>query len=282
VTVVVDCKELAERMYGNLIQRATIVSEKLGRRPGLAVIRLGDDPASRVYLASKKRQSELCGIDLCEIKLGGQAPAEELIELLRQKSTDRKIDGIMIELPLPSHLVPTQLQAVLDPIKDIEGVTPSNAGRLFMGLPAFVPCTAKAAMYVLGTAQINLKGKHAVVVGASNIVGKPLALLLLQQWATVEICHIYTTDLASRTRQADILFVAAGVPGLITREMVKPGAVVVDIGINLVGGKIVGDVDFAEVQAVTSLITPVPGGVGALTTAMLLENVVEAAEGCLR
>ena len=272
-----DCRQLAAEKKRKITQQAVLLGEKLGRKPGLAVVRVGEDPASGIYLASKKRMAAECQLEFFQFNPPNEVEESQLIGLLAELGQDRRIDGMMVELPLPSSLDAPRIQASIPPGKDVEGVTPLNLGRLFLGLPAFAPCTAKAAMSVVQEMGINLQGTQAVVVGASNIVGKPLALMLLEAWATVDICHIYTTDLAARTIQGDIVFVCAGVPGLLTGEMVKPGAAVVDIGINYQGDKIVGDADLASVATVASQITPVPGGVGALTPVMLLENVLEAA-----
>jgi methylenetetrahydrofolate dehydrogenase (NADP+)/methenyltetrahydrofolate cyclohydrolase len=278
MAIIVDCKKLALEMVERLATRVGTFKVAAGRSPGLGIVRLGDDPASRVYFESKQRQADQCGIRIVSINPNADVTETELLGLLHEAASDDRIDGIMVELPLPSSLNPAKIQMAIVPDKDVEGVTPDNLGRLFLGLPSFVPCTAKAAMYVLEALNIDPKGKQAVVVGASSIVGKPLAMLLLERWATVEVCHIFTSNLAARTIQADLLFVGAGVPNLIKAEMVKRDAVVIDIGINLLEGKIVGDVDYDNVREIVRAITPVPGGVGALTTAMLLENVLEAAE----
>lgn len=278
---IIDCKKLAQQMLDKISLRAAAFAKAQMRQPGLAVVRLGSDPASQVYFDNKKRQAAQCGIRFFELAEADNVDEGTIIGVLQETAMDARIDGVMLELPLPDHLTAINLQAAIPVAKDVEGVTPNNLGKLFLGLPAFKPCTAKAAMYALASLGADIKGLHAVIVGASNIVGKPLAVLLLEEWATVEVCHIYTRDLLTRSVQADLLFAAAGVPGLIKADMVKKDAIVIDIGINMVDGKIVGDVDFAEVEKKASVITPVPGGIGALTTAMLLENVVEAAEGCM-
>ncbi len=282
MATIVDCKKLASEIVANLATRVEVFSKATGRSPGLGIVRLGDDPASRVYFESKQRLAHQCGIGIIPICPRDDIGEAELLDSICHAGNDPRINGIMVELPLPAALNPAKIQAAIDPDKDVEGVTPGNLGKLFAGLPSYTPCTAKAAIYVLDALKIDPKGKQAVVVGASNIVGKPLAIHLLHRWATVEVCHIFTENLAARTVQADLLFVAAGVPNLIRADMVKKGAIVVDIGINLLSGKLVGDVDFDNVREVASAITPVPGGVGALTTAMLLENVLEAAEACQR
>lgn len=246
--------------------------------PGLAVVRVGDDPASQVYFARKEEACRQVGMNFFPHLLPAGSSEEEVAELLSVLNASAHVHGIMLELPLPKPLSEQRLLSQIAPHKDVDGVSPLNLGKLLLGEHALQPCTPRGVMELLAYYRISLEGKRAVVVGRSNIVGKPLALLLLQAGATVTVCHSRTADLAQYTREADILCVAVGRPGYITGEMIKKGAVVIDIGINSLDGKITGDVDFASAVAKASAITPVPGGIGALTTVMALQNTLEAAK----
>lgn len=250
----------------------------LKRRPGLAVVLVGDDPASRVYVTSKRRDCEECGIYSEEYALPAATTQDQLLELVETLNGTDTIDGILVQLPLPQHL---DEQAVIDaiaPEKDVDGFHPVNAGKLLIGRPGFLPCTPAGVMELLDEYHIDPAGKHAVVVGRSNIVGKPQALLLLRRSATVTVCHSKTPDLKEQCLQADILVAAVGKRNLITADMVKPGAVVVDVAMNRNdAGKLCGDVDFAAVSEKAGYITPVPGGVGPMTRAVLMKNTLQAA-----
>lgn len=213
-------------------------------------------------------------------RLAATTSEAELLNLVDKLNKDNKIHGILVQLPLPGHIDELKVLNAIDPRKDVDGFHPMNAGNLFIGQESFIPCTPHGIMELLADAGVSLQGKHAVVVGRSNIVGKPVAMLLLQQHATVTICHSRTADLGAITRQADVLVVAVGRPNFITGEMIKPGAVVIDVGINRVDGKLVGDVDFESAQAVAGHLTPVPGGVGPMTITMLLKNTLVAAQRC--
>ena len=271
---VIDGKALAAKCKARVAREV----EGLSRRPGLAVIIVGDNQASRTYVNSKRKDCDECGIYSEEYALPADAGQAALMEIIESLNGRADIDGILCQLPLPEGYDEEAVLLAIDPDKDVDGFHPINAGRLLIGEPGFVPCTPKGVMRLLEIEDVPLSGKHAVVVGRSNIVGKPMALLLLQKNCTVTIAHSRTQDLAQVTRGADILVVAVGKAGMITGDMIKPGAVVLDVGINRVEGKVVGDVDFASAAQVASRITPVPGGVGAMTIAMLMENAVEAAE----
>ncbi len=250
-----------------------------GIRAGLGVIQVGDDPASRVYVRNKIRACAEIGMRSEHVSLPGEAPESLLLDHVRALNRDAGIHGILVQLPLPPGISTDRVIEAIAPEKDVDGFHPVNAGLLLAGRQGFVPCTPLGVLRLLDHECVPIEGRHAVVIGRSNIVGKPMALLLLQRDATVTICNSRTPDLGAVTRQADILVAAAGRPGLVTAGMVKSGAVVVDVGINrLADGRLAGDVDFPGVLRVASRITPVPGGVGPMTIAMLLENTLAAAE----
>lgn len=274
---IIDGKSIALQVRQGLQPRVDALKAR-GIIPGLTVVVVGDDPASAIYVRNKERASQKLGMNGTVMRLPEQTTQEELLEVVRKLNTDESIHGILVQLPLPSHIDEQAILRAIDPDKDVDGFHAMNAGRLLNGEKGFVACTPKGVMRLLETTGVDLNGKNAVVVGRSNIVGKPMALLLLQKNCTVTIAHSRTRDLAAVTRGADILVVAVGRAGMITGEMIKPGAVVMDVGINRVDGKVVGDVDFESASQVASYITPVPGGVGAMTIAMLMENTVEAAE----
>ncbi len=256
--------------------------KKLGVTPGLAVILVGNDPASEIYVRNKGKGCEETGMLSRTIRMDGKTTQEQLEEEIRVLNEDPAIHGILVQLPLPAHLDEQAALAKILPEKDVDGFHLINAGHLMTGTEGVIPCTPKGALYMIRSAGIDLNGKEAVVIGRSNIVGKPMAMLLLQQNCTVTICHSRTKNLAAHTRRADILVAAVGRPRFITADMVKPGAVVIDVGINRVEGKVCGDVDFEAVQEVAGWITPVPGGVGKMTIAMLLANTLDAAERTLK
>ena len=249
-----------------------------GRRPGLAVVLAGDDPASRVYVRNKARACEETGVLSRQIDLPADVAEAALLEQVERLNADPEIHGILVQLPLPRAVSSERVVKAIAPEKDVDGFHPCNMGLLAAGRPRFVPCTPKAVMAILDREGVALEGKRAVVVGRSNIVGKPVALLLLQRGATVTVCHSKTVDLEEATRQADVLVVAVGRPNLVTGRAVKSGAVVVDVGINrLPDGRLVGDVDARSVTGVAARLTPVPGGVGPMTITMLIANTVLAA-----
>ena len=261
-----------------------------GRKPGLVSLAVGgDDPPSKVYAASQRKAANRVGIDFKRIVLPADVSEREVLAVLSDLNRDREVDGIILQRPLPGHLEAGWLISAIWPEKDVEGTHPLNLGAIVQGKPGFVPCTAEAAVRLFKSIGLPPRGLEVVVVGHSEIAGKPIALLLVHELATITLCHIGTRDLESHTRRADVLFVATGVPGLIRGSGVKPGACVIDIGINRIEAmedgkkvsRIVGDVAFAEVAAKAGFITPVPGGVGPVTTAILMENTLKAARALL-
>ncbi|MDQ3587516.1 MAG: bifunctional 5,10-methylenetetrahydrofolate dehydrogenase/5,10-methenyltetrahydrofolate cyclohydrolase [Actinomycetota bacterium] len=258
-------------------ERVATEVASLPQRPGLATVLVGDDPASAVYVRMKREDCAQVGIESFHHEPGGDVSAETLAELLTSLNGDPGVDGILLQLPLPGHLDGEAMAALIDPTKDVDGLTPFSAGLLAHGRPGLVPCTPAGVMELLAHTGVVLEGAEAVVVGRSQLVGKPLAALLLAASATVTHCHSRTRDLAATCRRADVLVAAAGSPGLVTADMVREGATVIDVGINRTGDGVTGDVDFASVRGVAGAITPVPGGVGPMTRAMLLVNTVAAA-----
>ena len=271
---VIDGKALAARCKARVAQEVRSFS----RRPGLAVIIVGDNPASRTYVNSKRKDCEECGIYSEEYALPAEAGQDALMEVIRTLNAREDIDGILCQLPLPEGYDEEAVLLAIDPDKDVDGFHPVNVGRLSTGQPCFVPCTPAGVMEMLRECGIDPKGKECVVVGRSNIVGKPMAMLLLAAHGTVTICHSRTRDLGEVCRRADILVAAVGKRDLITADMVKEGAVVIDVAMNRNdAGKLCGDVDYGPVSEKASYITPVPGGVGPMTRAMLMVNTLEAA-----
>jgi methylenetetrahydrofolate dehydrogenase (NADP+) / methenyltetrahydrofolate cyclohydrolase len=246
--------------------------------PGLATVLVGDDEASRIYVAGKQRACEEVGMRSIAHELPSTATREELLDLLGDLNRSAEVHGIVLQLPLPSHLDAAEMTAEIDPLKDVDGLTPTNAGLLSQGRPRLVPATPAGVIELLHASDTRLEGAEVVVVGRSELVGRPLSSLLLAENATVTVCHSRTRDLAGVCRRADVLIAAVGRPGLIGPEMVKPGATVIDVGINRTEAGLVGDVDFAKVKETARAITPVPGGVGPMTIAMLLQNTLKAAE----
>ena len=275
-----DGKAMSEALRAEIARKVAALKER-GVTPGLAVILVGDDPASQIYVRNKGIGCEKTGMHSVTIRMPEDTTQQALEGQIRALNADPAIHGILVQLPLPPHLDEAAALAAIVPEKDVDGFHVHNAGRLLCGLPGVVACTPKGAMEMIRRTGVSLSGKEAVVVGRSNIVGKPMAMLLLQANCTVTMCHSRTVDLASHTRRADILVAAVGKPGFITADMVKPGAIVIDVGINRVDGRVVGDVDFERVKDVAGWITPVPGGVGRMTITMLLENTLEAAERTL-
>lgn len=251
--------------------------DREGFAPALAVLLLGPDAPSAVYLDQILRTSARVGIDGRRVEVAGTPSDASVRRALRELNADPRVAGVIVQQPLPPQVPLDAVIDVLDPTKDVDGICPQNAGLVALGHPGFVPATAQAAVEILTRSGYDLDGMHAVVVGRSNVVGKPVSLLLLRQHCTVTICHTHTRDLAAMTRQADIVVVAAGVAGLVTGAMIRPGALVVDVGINVVGARIVGDVDAASVDGIAAARTPVPGGVGPVTNAILMQHVLEAA-----
>jgi methylenetetrahydrofolate dehydrogenase (NADP+)/methenyltetrahydrofolate cyclohydrolase len=250
-----------------------------GVQPGLAVIIVGDEPASRIYVNNKKKACDEIGIRSFEYALPAETSEEEIIELIKTLNCDKNIHGILVQLPLPPHINDEKVLLTIDPDKDVDAFHPVNVGKIMIGNYRFLPCTPAGVIEMIHRTGIDLKGSECVVVGRSNIVGKPMAMLLLHEHATVTVCHSRTKDLKTVCKRADVLVVAVGKPKLIKADFIKPGAVVIDVGTNrMENGKLCGDVDFEEAKGVASYITPVPGGVGPMTIAMLMKNTVKAAE----
>lgn len=274
---IIDGKAVAARICEELKAKVAALTAA-GKQPGLAVIIVGNNPASRVYVNNKKKKCAELGIYSEEHALAESVTEAELLGLIDRLNQDPKIHGILVQLPLPEHLNEQLILDRISPAKDVDGFHPVNVGRMLIGLPGFLPCTPAGVMELIKETGINIAGKECVVVGRSNIVGKPQGILLLREHGTVTICHSRTKDLGEVCRRADILVVAVGKAELITGEMVKPGAVVIDVGMNRnEAGKLVGDVQFDSVAQVAGWITPVPGGVGPMTIAMLMRNTVESA-----
>jgi len=275
----IDGKSMAQDVKRELASRIKRLESEAGVRPGLAVILVGDDPASEVYVRGKIRDCRDVGIRSEWIRLPDSTPEEDLLRQIDRLNEDPRFHGILVQLPLPRHISSERVIHRIRPEKDVDGFHPINVGKMVIGQEAFLPCTPYGIMEMLRRSGISVAGKHAVVVGRSNIVGKPVSILLQQADATVTLCHSKTRDLAAHTRRADILVVAVGKARVIGPEHVKPGAVVIDVGINRTEeGRLTGDVDFEAVRSIASHITPVPGGVGPMTRAMLLVNTVRAAE----
>ncbi|MEI3349431.1 MAG: bifunctional methylenetetrahydrofolate dehydrogenase/methenyltetrahydrofolate cyclohydrolase FolD [Dysosmobacter sp.] len=274
MAVRIDGKALAAQVKEQVRREV----ETLSRQPGLAVILVGDNPASQVYVRGKESDCAECGIRSFSHRLPAQTSQKELLELVEQLNQDAAVDGILCQLPLPKGLNEDQVIHAIAPDKDVDCFHPFNVGQMSIGAPTFLPCTPAGVMEMLRAYEIPVAGKRCVVLGRSNIVGKPMAMLLTQADGTVTVCHSRTPDLAALTREADILVAAVGRVGLVTADMVRPGAVVIDVAMNRnADGKLCGDVVFDEVEAKASYITPVPGGVGPMTRAMLMRNILTAA-----
>jgi methylenetetrahydrofolate dehydrogenase (NADP+)/methenyltetrahydrofolate cyclohydrolase len=273
----IDGKAIAAAERSEVARAAAAFAAQRGRRPGLATILIGDDPASAVYVAGKQRACAECGLESFGHHLPADVSRGSVLALIDALNADPAVDGILCQLPVPAHLDGTELAARVAPHKDVDGLSPASAGALALGLPGLRPCTPLGAMRLLEATGESLRGLDATVVGASNLVGKPIAQLLLHAGATVTQCHIDTRDVAAACRTADVLVVAAGRAGLVRGDWIKPGAIVIDVGINRVDGRLVGDVDFDAALHVASWLTPVPGGVGPMTIAMLLRNTLQAA-----
>lgn len=273
---IIDGKKISELLRESTAETVNNRPEGI-RAPGLAVIIVGDNPASRIYVNNKKKACEVCSFTSYEYALPEDAPEEELLSLIEKLNSDDNIDGILCQLPLPSHMDENKVIDAISPEKDVDGFSPVSTGNLVAGKPCFAPCTPAGVVEMLKYEGIEISGKHCVIVGRSNIVGKPAALLMLQENATVTICHSRTKDLTEEVKRADIIIAAIGKPGFITADMVKEGAVVIDVGINrLPSGKVTGDVDFENVKEKAAYITPVPGGVGPMTITMLMKNTLQA------
>lgn len=273
----IEGKALAAAVKARAAEQVEQLKQQ-GIEPCLAVVLVGENPASQTYVAGKERDCAACGIRSVRYDLPAETSQQELLDLLAKLAADDSVHGMLVQLPLPAQIDEQAVIAAIPPEKDVDGFTPVNVGRMMIGQPCFLPCTPAGCIEMIRSTGISIAGKHAVVVGRSNIVGKPAAMLLLAENATVTICHSRTADLAEQCRAADILVAAVGKPGFITGDMVKPGAVVIDVGINRgADGKLCGDVDYASAAEKAAFITPVPGGVGLMTRAMLMENTVQAA-----
>jgi methylenetetrahydrofolate dehydrogenase (NADP+) / methenyltetrahydrofolate cyclohydrolase len=274
----IDGTALSRRMRADVAQRAATLTAR-GTPPALAVILVGDDPASQVYVRNKIKACEECGVRSIFERYDARLAEVELLQRIAALNADSRVHGILVQLPLPAHIDPQKVIAAIATPKDVDGFSVHSAGALMAGLPGLRPATPYGCMKLLQSTGIDARGKHAVVIGRSNTVGKPMAMLLLQANATVTVCHIATPDLGVHTRQADIVVAAVGRRNVLRADMVKPGAVVIDVGMNRNDqGKLCGDVDFEGVRQVAGWITPVPGGVGPMTITMLLVNTLEAAE----
>ncbi len=279
---IIDGAAMAREVLGELRARATQLAQ-LGRPAGLAVLLVGDDPASAVYVRSKERACLDAGVQTFDTRLPATTTEQELLRRIDALNADHQVHGILVQMPLPAHMDSVRILQRIDAAKDVDGFNWRNLGALLDGHTVLAPCTPSGVMVILERSGIAIAGRHAVVIGRSSIVGKPVALMLLERHATVTVCHSRTTDLAAITRQADILVAAVGRPRMVTASMVKAGAAVIDVGINrLPDGKLCGDVDFAAVRECAGWITPVPGGVGPMTVAMVITNVIAAAEQSAR
>jgi methylenetetrahydrofolate dehydrogenase (NADP+)/methenyltetrahydrofolate cyclohydrolase len=279
---VIDGKAAAAALRARVAGEVARFRVATGRSPGLAVVLVGEDPASSVYVRSKGKATVEAGMQSFEHKLPSEISEGKLVDLIEELNTDPAVDGILVQLPLPDHIDPNQVITAIDPDKDVDGFQPVNAGRLAIGLPGFVPCTPLGCLKLLKAELGNLTGKDAVVIGRSNIVGKPMATRLLAEHCTVTIAHSRTRDLPDVVRRADIVVAAVGRPGMVSGDWLKPGATVIDVGINRIAGEggnshLVGDVDFASASQVAGAITPVPGGVGPMTIACLIRNTLVSA-----
>ena len=275
---IIDGKAISKEVRGEIAQEVCAFVQRHGCAPGLAVVIVGNDPASQVYVRNKKRACEEVGFYSESYELPEETSQEELISLVERLNNDEKIHGILVQLPLPKHLNETEVLLKIKPEKDVDAFHPYNVGKIMIGNHDLLPCTPAGVMVLLERSGVEVKGKRCVVIGRSNIVGKPMAMLLLHAHGTVTVCHSRTQDLKEICREADILVASVGNPEVVAADMVKEGAVVVDVGINrLENGKLVGDVNFAEVEPKASYITPVPGGVGPMTITMLLKNTLTAA-----
>ena len=274
----IDGKQIAEQMQSALAGRVQAFAEKYGFVPGLSVILVGDDPASEVYVRNKHRACAKVGIRSETTRMPAETTEAELLAEIDRQNADPTVQGILVQLPLPAHLRQDRILARIAPEKDVDGLTRQNVGSLFSGGQGLVSCTPKGILELIRRTGVPLAGKHAVVIGRSNLVGKPVAMLLLQEDATVTMCHSKTENLPALAASADILIAAVGKPGFVTGDFIKEGAVVIDVGTSRVEGKLRGDVDFAAAMEKAAYVTPVPGGVGPMTITMLLENTLEAAQ----
>ena len=275
---IIDGNTLSRQLRTQIAERTTALGQRK-LRPGLAVILVGEDPASQVYVRNKIKACEDAGLHSVFEKYGAALTQAQLLARIKALNQDPAIHGILVQMPLPPHIDPHRVIETISTAKDVDGYSTLSAGQVMTGAPGFRPCTPYGCMHLIASTGVRLRGKHAVVIGRSNTVGKPMAMLLLQENATVTLCHSATADLKTHTLQADVVVAAVGRRNVLTADMVKPGAIVIDVGMNRTDeGKLCGDVDYAGVRAVAGFITPVPGGVGPMTITMLLMNTLEAAE----
>jgi methylenetetrahydrofolate dehydrogenase (NADP+)/methenyltetrahydrofolate cyclohydrolase len=277
MATIIDGKAIAAQVRERVKHDVEAFAAETGRRPGLATVLVGDDAASGIYVGGKQKASKEAGIEGFDHRLGAETTREELVEVIEGLNADERVSGIIVQLPLPGHLDGTEMTGLVRADKDVDGLTPLSAGLLALGRPGLRPCTPAGVMHLLAEAGTELQGAEAVVIGRSNLFGKPMAQLLLQANATVTVCHSRTRDLPEVTRRADVLIAAVGQDRMVKRDWVRPGATVIDVGMNRSEDGLHGDVDFAAVQEVAGAVTPVPGGVGPMTIAMLLSNTLEAA-----
>lgn len=276
---IIDGKELSRKKRAEIAKAASDFTRTRNRAPGLAVVLVGNDPASGIYVKNKKIACEQSGIMSFEYRMDEKTTQEEILSLIEELNNRDEIDGILVQLPLPAHLREEEILLKIDPAKDVDGFHPYNMGMLLMGKPTLVPCTPRGIISMLHEYGVEIKGKDAVIVGRSNIVGKPVALLLMMEHATITVCHSRTIDLKEKVSRADIVVAAIGKPEMIRGDWIKDGAVVIDVGVNrMENGKLKGDVEFDEAARHARLITPVPGGVGPMTITMLLGNTLIAAK----
>jgi methylenetetrahydrofolate dehydrogenase (NADP+) / methenyltetrahydrofolate cyclohydrolase len=275
LTEITSGKALAAEIVGDVRKR---VSEYTSGVPGLCVVLVGDDPASQVYVRNKDKAAREVGIESRQIRLPATTREDELLRVVDELNRDRSVHGVLVQLPLPAGIDPARVVFALDPAKDVDGLHPVSVGRLVANKPSFAPCTPLGCIYILDHHKVRIEGANAVVIGRSEIVGKPMSLLLLHRNATVTMCHSKTRDLPDIVRRADIVVAALGKPRFVQGDWIKPGAAVLDVGVNRVDGKLIGDVDFAAANGRAGVLTPVPGGVGLLTVAMLLRNTLQAFE----
>jgi methylenetetrahydrofolate dehydrogenase (NADP+)/methenyltetrahydrofolate cyclohydrolase len=274
--VLIDGKKVSEEIRNRLAEEIQKLKKKTGKTPGLATVLVGDDPASAVYVRNKNKICGELGFQSFEKKLSADTSEEKLLQLVGELNSNKDIHGILVQLPLPNQIDSEKILEAIDPKKDVDGFHPVNVGKLVVGNALLTPCTPTGIIELLDRYDIEISGKHAVIIGRSNIVGKPVSMLLLQRNATITICHSRTQNLEEVTRSADILVAAVGRAKFVTEEMVSEGTVVIDVGINRVDGKLTGDVDFEPVSKKASHITPVPGGVGPMTIALLMGNTLKA------
>ncbi|MHB9146063.1 MAG: bifunctional methylenetetrahydrofolate dehydrogenase/methenyltetrahydrofolate cyclohydrolase FolD [Symbiobacteriia bacterium] len=279
---IIDGKAIAADLRAEVAQGVARLKAAHGFVPGLTVVLVGEDPASQVYVRNKEKAATTIGMNSQVIRLDASTSQQELLALIAKLNADPAIHGILVQLPIPDHIDENAIILAIDPAKDVDCFHPVNVGRLYIGQKTLLPCTPAGIIELLDRTGIELKGKRAVVVGRSNIVGKPAAMMLLARHATVTICHSRTTNLAAVVREGDVVVAAVGKAKMITGDMIKPGAAVIDVGTNRVDEKLVGDVDYEAASQVAGYITPVPGGVGPMTIAMLMKNALAAAEATVR